>query len=191
MPYRSYSREQDWLLPPTLGELIPAEHAVRFVAEFVDMLNLREIGIVVQPAVEGAPSYHPKVLLAAWLYGFMTHTRSSRKLEVACHENIPFMWLTGGQQPDHVTLARFYKEHRPAMRQLLKQTVHLAIQVGLVDFALQAVDGSRVAAASRSSLCNQPTLEKLLAQVESEITVMEQAQQAELAVRPMAEPSPS
>ena len=46
--------------------------------------------------------------------------------------------------------------------------MHLAIQVGLVDFALRAVDGSRVSVASRSSLCNQPTLEKLLAQVESE-----------------------
>lgn len=179
MPYRTYTREQDWLLPPSLGELVPADHPVRFVSEFVDLLDLSEVGIEAEAAVEGAPSYHPKALLAAWLYGFMTRVRSSRKLERACAENIPFMWLTGVQRPDHVTLWRFYKQNRKAMRQLLKRTVRLAMEVGLVDFALQAIDGSRIAVSSLDSLKGRAALEKLLAQVEAEITVMEQAHQAE------------
>jgi len=63
MPYRTYSREQDWLLPPSLGELLAGDHPVRFVAEFVEMLELPQVGIVAEPAVEGAASYHPRVLL--------------------------------------------------------------------------------------------------------------------------------
>src|SRR5512139_1634510 len=102
MPYRMYNREQEWLLPPSLGELIAADHPARFIGEFVDLLNLSEVGIMAEPAVEGASSYHPKALLATWLYGFMTRVRSSRKLERACGENIVFMWLTGVQHPDHV-----------------------------------------------------------------------------------------
>ena len=152
MPFRPYDREQAWLLPPSLSELIPEDHPARFVLDLVSMLDWRECGITVEPPVMGAPAYAPEVLLAAWLYGFMVRVRTSRKLERACHENIVFMWLTGLQRPDHSTLSRFYRRNRQAMRPLLKQTVHLAMRVGLVDFAFQAVDGTRLASAARQSL---------------------------------------
>jgi len=83
MPLRSFNREQAWLLPPTLGELIPDDHPARFVAEFVDVLDHAawvELGIGPEGEPLGAPAYHPRVLLGVWLYGFMTGTRSSRKL---------------------------------------------------------------------------------------------------------------
>lgn len=59
MPYRTFSRKQDWLLPPSLGELLASGHLMRFVAEFAD-LELEQVGIVTEPALEGAPSYHPR-----------------------------------------------------------------------------------------------------------------------------------
>ena len=79
----------------------------------------------------GGTPEHPRVLLNVWLYGFMTGIRSSRKLEVACREQIPFLWLTGWQHPDHNTLWRFYQTHRHPMRRLLKYTVRTAVEVGL------------------------------------------------------------
>ena len=94
----------------------------------------------------GAPAYHPRALLCVWLYGFMTGVRSCRKLEAACRDQIPYLWLTGWQHPDHNTLWRFYKEHRQAMRRLFKRTVRAAVAMQLVDLAVQAVDGTKVAA---------------------------------------------
>ena len=69
-------------------------------------------------AALGAPSYHPRALLGIWLYGFMSGVRSSRKLEAACRDQLPYFWLTGSQRSDHNTLWRFYARHRVAMRRL-------------------------------------------------------------------------
>ena len=74
----------------------------------------------------------------------MTGVRSSRKLEAACRDQIPYLWLTGWQHPDHNTLWRFYQAHRGAMRTLMKCTVGTAVEMGLVDLAVQAVDGTKI-----------------------------------------------
>ena len=148
MPHRPFSREKEWLFPPTLGELVSDDHPARYVAAFVDRLERAEwaeLGVASDGAVQGAPGYHPRVLLGVWLYGFMDGVRSSRKLEGACRDQVPYLWLTGWQRPDHHTLWRFYRDHRQAMRTLLTRTVRVAVASGLVDLAVQAVDGTRVA----------------------------------------------
>jgi hypothetical protein len=58
MPLRPLNREQIWMLPPTLGELIPNDHPARFVAEFVDSLDQAawiELGIGLDGEPLGAP----------------------------------------------------------------------------------------------------------------------------------------
>ena len=104
MPLRPLTLAQAWLLPPTLDELVPEDHPVRFVATFVDALDRsewEEMGVCPDGDPLGAPAYHPRALLSVWLYGFMTGVRSTRKLEAACRDQIPFLWLTGWQHPDH------------------------------------------------------------------------------------------
>ena len=177
MPSRPFSREQTWLFPPTLDELIPSDHPARYVAMFVDELPRAEwlkLGVAPDGEARGAPGYAPPVLLGAWLYGFTSGVRSSRKLEGACRDQLPCLWLTGWQRPDHNTLWRFYQAHRRGMRRLLKRTVRTAVASGLVDLAVQAVDGTRVAgSAARERTLDGAGLVELLARTEAAIADLE------------------
>ena len=177
MPLRTFNRDQAWLLPPTLDELIPGDHPARFAAAFVDGLDAEaweELEIDVEGDPMGAGAYHPRALLSIWIYGFMTGMRSSRKLEAACREQISYMWLAGMQRPDHNTLWRFYRAHRDRMRALMRRTVRTAVKAGLVDLALQAVDGTRIAGnASRDRTYDAKGLRRLLDRVEAAIKDLE------------------
>ena len=81
--------------------------------------------------------------MAVWL-----HDRGSscRKLEAACRDQIPYLWLTAWQHPDHNTLWRFYKGHRQAKRKPFERTVRATVAMKLVNLAVQAVDGTKVVA---------------------------------------------
>ena len=182
MPLRDMGREQMWMLPPTLDELLSLDHPARFVAEFVDALGRdawAELGVDIDGDVLGAPAYHPRALLGVWLYGFMTGVRSCRKLEVVCRDQIPYLWLTGWQHPDHNTLWRFYKGHRQAMRKLFERTVRTAVAMELVDLAVQAVDGTKVVAnASVNRIYDAEGLGGLLDRLERAIADLEAQNEA-------------
>ena len=89
------------------------------------------------------PAYHPRACSACG--GFMGVVPVASWRHSTALPGPDNLWLTGWQQPDHNTLWRFYKEHRQAMRRLFKRTVRTAVAMQLVDLAVQAVDGTKVA----------------------------------------------
>lgn len=177
MPFRSGEREAGWQLPSSLDTLLPADHPVRFVAAYLDSLDASDwtqLGISLQPAEKGASRYHPQILLGLWVWGFMQGVRSARKLEVAAQEMVSYRWLAGQQTPDHNTLWRFYQAHRAGMRYLLTHSVRLAVRAGLVDLALQAVDGTKLSGnAARDRTYDATGLDRLIERTEQAIADLE------------------
>jgi transposase len=165
---------QQFLFPPALEDWVPQDHPARFLREFVDQLDLPALGFAMPVAVEGRPPYHPSLLLKIWLYGYFHRIRSTRKLEAACRDHLPLLWLSGLIAPDHNSLWRFWRDNKKALRTIFKQTVHLSVKTGAVGFALQALDGTKIQAA-----CSGPTgwskeyMEKLLAQLDAALEDIE------------------
>jgi transposase len=179
MPLRPWTRDRAThdVLAATLEEWVGADHPVRFVAAFVGDLGETDwaaLGVSPGGHPGGAPAYDPVVLLGAWLYGFMSGIRSCRKLATACEEQLPFLWLTGGQRPDHNTLWRFYQRARPGMHVLFKRTVATAATSGLVVWAIQAVDGTKIGGnAAKDRTLDAAGLGKLLERVDLAIADLE------------------
>src|SRR5437660_12701708 len=95
------------LLPPAVEDWVPPDHPARYLREFVDALDLDELGFEMGSEQIGRRGYAPDLLLKVWLYGYCFGVDSTRKLERACREHLSLIWLTGGWEPDHNTLWRF------------------------------------------------------------------------------------
>src|SRR6267142_1205069 len=178
----SYEKRADYgvafLFPPALEDWIEADHPARFIREFVDALDLEQLGFRKREAEEGRPNYAADLLVKVWLYGYCSEIRSVRKLERACRDSVALIWLTGMHEPDHNTLWRFWRDNKPGIRKLFVEAVRVAAKANLVGAVLQAVDGTKIQAQSsgRSGL-EKAELERLLEQIEKSF---EQAGASEL-----------
>lgn len=158
---------QQYLLPPSLEDWIPSDHEARAVRDFVDKLRFAELGIVERTAEEGRPSYSPELLISVWVYGYMCGIRSTRTLERACRDQMPFVWLTGNHRPDHNTLWRFFHLYRETFPAIFRQCVLCAMDLGMVGMVIQALDGTKIKSrASKRSGWGKARLEAALAKLD-------------------------
>ena len=76
--YKPYNQGEQWLLPPSLDELVPQNHFIRIVSKIVDELEIEEV-FARNTKVGGASRYNPFMLLKVLIYCHMTGTYSSRQ----------------------------------------------------------------------------------------------------------------
>src|SRR5690349_10210182 len=143
------ARGQHTLFPPTLEELMPADHVCRVIEAFVGKLKMEELGFErAAPAETGRPGYDPRDMLKLYLYGYLHQVRSSRRLEAECRRNVEVMWLLGRLIPDYKSIAEFRRMHAGAVTRAGAELVRMARQVGLVRGEWVAIDGSKFRAVS-------------------------------------------
>ena len=154
---------EQFLLPPSLEEWVASDHPVRFIRVFVDALDMKMLGFKERESDEGRPNYASDLLLKVWLYGYFERIYSTRALEKACKVQLPTIWLTGMNYPDHNTLWRFFRENRLVIRNVFKQSVRVAMKGEMVGLVLQAVDGTKIRAdVSQQRSINADDLKKIL-----------------------------
>jgi transposase len=168
-----------FLFPRSLEDWVKADDPARFIRTFVDSLDLREIaGEEWASAVadsSGRPHYAFDLLLKVWLYGYVYNIRSSRKLERACRQIMPLVWLAGMYEPDHNTLWRFWQRYSGALKKVFVDSVRVAVKANLVGMVMQAIDGTKIgsAASQKKGWCRDD-LEKILRAVGERIETLKQ-----------------
>src|SRR5262245_52453656 len=107
------NRCQGEMRTDSLDQLLPVDHAVRDVWQFVETLDLSsllaEIGSV--PGHAGAPAIDPRILTALWLQATIDGIGSSRVLASLCEQHLIYRWLCGGVAVGYHTLADFRSGH--------------------------------------------------------------------------------
>jgi transposase len=146
--FKPYTPDQLLLLPPALQDWLPEGHLALFLSDVVDeALDLTPILARYETGDgRGQPPYHPALMVKLLLYAYCTGKPSSRRIEQATYEEVPYRVLAADQHPDHDTLAAFRQQHLPALAALFTQVLDLCRQAGLVKLGHVALDGTKVLA---------------------------------------------
>src|SRR4051812_2426020 len=176
-PRLSVPDRQQLLSAMTIDELLEADHPARAVWSYVEGLDLAPLydRIRARGSVAGRPAIDPRLLVALWLYATLSGFHSARELADLCLRHDAFRWLAGGVSVNYHTLADFRTDHPAFVEQLLKQSVEVLRQRGLIDLDRIAQDGMRVrAGAGAASFHRRETLERLLEEAQAELQELRQ-----------------
>src|SRR3954447_11490200 len=176
-PRLSVPDRQQLLSAMIIDELLEPDHPARAVWAYVEGLDLTLLfdRIRARGRVAGRPAIDPRLLVALWLYATLTGFTSAREIADLCLRYDPFRWLCGGVSVNHHTLSDFRTDNPEFLEQLLKQSVEVLRQQGLIDLDRVAQDGIRVrASAGAASFRRRETLERLLQEAKAEIQRLQQ-----------------
>jgi transposase len=181
--FKTVDYEQSLQQTLTIAECLPPDHLARFIVTVIAMLDLS--AIYTQYAPRGGEPYAPEILLGLLFYGYTSGIFSSRKIEQATYESIPFRYIAGGLHPDHDTIAHFRKTFLPQIADLFVQVLLVAKEAGVLKLGRISLDGSKIHAdASKSKAVSYKRLlemeRQLQREVEELLALSEQADEGEL-----------
>jgi len=166
--FRTANYEEVLDLQISVRDVLPPEHLACFVVDVVSQLDLSII--YDQYSDQGAPPYAPELMLGLLFYGYATGVFSSRKLEKATYEIIPFRFIAGDMHPDHATIAFFRKQFLTELQDLFIQILLIAQETGYLELGSISLDGSKVHAdASKSKAVSYKRLLAIEAYLRAEV----------------------
>jgi transposase len=143
--FRLYEQKQILLIPPSVDELIPADHLARVVDATIEGMQLESLLATYEGG--GATSNSPVVLLKVLVYAYTQKVYSSRRIAKAVRENVVYIWLAGGNKPDFRTINNFRSSHlKDSIQEVFSETVKILIEEGYIRMEKYFVDGTKIEA---------------------------------------------
>ena len=143
--FKEYDYRQRVFLPVSLeDQLMPGtlEFAIHTLVE--DRLDTSRFEQHYRNDDTGRTAYDPKILLKIVLLGYARGLISSRKIEQACRENVVFIALACGQQPDHSTIATFVSSMKDEILPLFREVLLVCQEMDLLGGTFFALDGLKL-----------------------------------------------
>lgn len=92
---------------------------------------------------------------------------------VQSHHNVSFIWLTRSLTPDHKAISEFRRNHKKALKEILKQSVRICRELDLIDSKVLFVDGTKIRAnAARGKNYTKQHGEKKPVEIDKNIEVL-------------------
>ncbi len=145
-------RNQLVFLPNTLDDYVDENNEVRAIDIFIDSLDMGSMGFKTEPAREGRPGYDPRDMLKLYMYGYLNHIRSSRRLQKEAGRNVEVMWLLRTVVPDFRCIADFRKDNAKAIKAVFTAFVKLCNRAGLLSRKSVVIDGTKIKAVNAANV---------------------------------------
>jgi transposase len=167
--FKSYNKNQQTLIPLNVDDMIDKHHIVRLLSDIIDKIDIEEIKKNYKGG--GASAYPPEIMLKILIYGYLNNIYSSRKLEAACNEQTPFIWLANGYRPNFRTINMFRsKRLANSIDTIFSNVVKLLHNSGVISFDVVYTDGSKLeASANRYKIVWRKNVERYKGNLEKKI----------------------
>jgi len=180
--FKTYDYRQRVLLPVSLeDQLMPGtlEFAIHTLVE--KRLDMAIFHGKYRNDETGRAAYDPKILLKVVLLAYSRGLISSRKIEQACRENVVFIALACGQQPDHSTIATFVSSMKDEILPLFRDVLLVCEEMNLLGGTMFALDGCKLPSnASKEWSGTFPELQKKKQKIEAKVAqLMEEQMQTD------------
>ena len=140
--FRPYIPNQTVLFPGRIDENIAANDPVRIVNTVVDNLNLDNFKKLYKAT--GRCPYHPKMMLKVIIYAYMNNIYSCRKIEKLLLRDIHYIWLSGNEHPDFITINRFRNRVKEEINTVFTQLVLVLVDKGFISLDVEYIDGTKI-----------------------------------------------
>ena len=124
--------------------MVPAEHLSRTVWELIELLDTHELESGYSSL--GRRGFHPKRVLAVWVYASLTGVHAASKVAEATKTDLAYRLLSGGHTVGVSTLKDFRQHRGEFLQRAIEQTTVLAMERGLLDTKQCATDSARIQA---------------------------------------------
>jgi transposase len=169
--YKTYDYRQRVLLPVSLEDQLmqgTLEFAIHTLVE--KRLDMSIFAGKYRNDETGRAAYDPKILLKVVLLAYSRGLISSRKIEQACRENVVFIALACGQQPDHSTVAAFVSSMKDEILPLFRDVLLVCEEMNLLGGTMFALDGCKLPSnASKEWSGTFPELHKKKQKIEAKV----------------------
>ena len=144
---------------------------MRLISSIVESLDLSSFRKLYKE--RGRSPYDPKMLLKVVIYAYMSNIYSCRRIAKALKRDIHFIWLSGYEQPDFITINRFRNRVKDEINNVFTQLVLLLSAKGLVSLDVEYIDGTKIESkANKYTFVWRKTVEKNRAKLMEKIRVL-------------------
>jgi len=137
---------QRQLFPSNIFDLLSKEHECYLYSDIFQQLDTSSLESTFSR--KGQNAYHPRMIVSVLIYAYSQGVFSSRQIERRCNEDLSFMYISGMNCPNFRVLSDFRKNNADFFHDCFKQSVLLAMELGLASLGHVSLDGSKFKASS-------------------------------------------
>jgi transposase len=132
---------QRQLFPSNIFDLLASDHECYLYNDIFQQLDTSSVERTFSRI--GQNAYHPRSIVSILIYSYSQGIFSSRQIEKRCNEDLSFMYISGMNCPNFRVLSDFRKDNAVFFHECFKQSVLLAMELGLASLGHVSLDGSK------------------------------------------------